>query len=584
LLYHTNMRVTESTLLADRIVATFRWLTLVGLTLALGGKGDIDQNYIFLITISGLWNLMLTILPLLRRRFPQHSYITIAVDIVTGLMFFFLSDFAQDPFLWGALLPLFTGAFYFGVRGGLILATLMGVVEGASLVVVMPDDRALSLIGIPLVVFLGVGFLLGFIAQQIGYQLSLSRDIEILQKDEAERIERERLKALYDITSAMTASLNYQRVLDMALDLTSRALAEPEHGTELVSAFCLYEGKSMVIGSARRFTPQDFRATLDGQEGIIATVLDLGEPRFMKNPSQDPEIKRIVALRNCGVVYCYPLKTSGEVYGVLLFGHPDSGYFDIGKREIMEFVGRQALVALQNACLYRDLEEEKERMVEIQEEARRTLARNLHDGPTQSVAAIAMRVNFARRLIERDIKAAGDELFKIEDLARRTTKEIRHMLFTLRPLVLETAGLIPAFESMAEKVRDTYGQNVIIEADQAAVEGLEMGKQGVIFYITEEAVNNARKHAEAEHIWVRLIAMKGEVVLLEIEDDGVGFDVGAVDTGYDQRGSLGMVNMRERTELVNGVFQLESMVGKGTRVRVWVPLTEDAAERLRRGR
>jgi len=578
------MRVTESTLLADRIVSTSRWLALVGLTLTLGWKGDIQQNFIYLITISGLWNLVLTILPFFRRRFPQHSYITAAADVVIGLLFFFLSDFTQDPFLWGAILPVLTGAIYFGVRGGLILAAVTVLTEGIALVVVMTDDRALSLIGIPLVVFLGAGLLLGFIAQQIGYQLSLSRDLEIFQKDEAERIERERIKALYDITSAMTASLNYQRVLDMALDLTSRALAEPEHGTELVSAFCLYEGKSMQIGSARRFTPQDSRVTLNGQEGIIATVLDLGEPRFTKNPAQDPEIKRVVALRKCGVVYCYPLKTSGEVYGALLFGHPNAEYFDAGRREILELVGQQALVALQNARLYRDLEEEKERMAEIQEEARRTLARNLHDGPTQSVAAIAMRVNFARRLIDRDIKAAGDELFKIEDLARRTTKEIRHMLFTLRPLVLETAGLIPAFDSMAEKVRDTYGQNVIVEADQAAVESLELGKQGVIFYITEEAVNNARKHAEAEHIWVRLIAMKGEVVLLEIEDDGVGFDVGAMDTGYDQRGSLGMVNMRERTELVNGVFQLESMVGKGTRVRVWVPLTEDAADKLRHGR
>jgi signal transduction histidine kinase len=584
LLYYTNMRVTESSLLADRIVATFRWLALVGLTLSLGWKENINQNFIYLIAISGLWNLGLTVLSLLRRRFPQHSYIATAADIIIGLSFFFLSDFSRDPFLWGALLPVLTGAFYFGVRGGLLLAAAMILSEGITLVVVMTDDRALSLIGVPLIVFLGVGFLLGFVAQQIGYRLSLSRDLEIFQKEEAQRIERERLKALYNITSAMTASLNYQRVLDMALDLTSSALAEPEHGTELVSAFCLYEGKSMCIGSARRFTPQDFRATLDGQEGIIATVLDLGEPRFTKNPAQDPEIRRVVALRNCGVVYCYPLKTSGELYGVLLFGHADSEYFDPSRREIMEFVGRQALVALQNARLYRDLEEEKERMAEIQEEARRTLARNLHDGPTQSVAAIAMRVNFARRLIERDIKAAGDELFKIEDLARRTTKEIRHMLFTLRPLVLETAGLIPAFESMAEKVRDTYGQNVLVEADQAAVESLEMGKQGVIFYIAEEAVNNARKHAEAEHIWVRLIAMKGEVVLLEIEDDGVGFDVGAVDSGYDQRGSLGMVNMRERTELVNGVFQLESIVGKGTRVRVWVPLSEDAADRLRHGR
>src|SRR5512140_3158149 len=117
---------------------------------------------------------------------------------------------------------------------------------------------------------------------------------------------------------------------------------------------------------------------------------------------------------------------------------------------------------MQNARLYSDLEQEKERMLEIQEDARKKLARDLHDGPTQSVAAIAMRVNFARRLMERDAKAAAEELFKIEDLARHTTKEIRHMLFTLRPLILESSGLTAALEAMAEKMHETYSQNVLI--------------------------------------------------------------------------------------------------------------------------
>lgn len=577
------MHVTESILLADRIVATLRWLALVGLAISLGWESGIEQRVIILISVVGLWNLLLTFLAMMGRRLPFHSYTTTGLDGLFGLLLFFLS-LDQNPFVWGGLLPVVTGTFYFGVRGGLILAVAMVLVEGIGLVVATPDNIALSLIGVPVLVFLGIGIILGFVAERVGYQLRHSRDLEVFKREEGERIERERIKALYNITSSMTASLNYQRVLDMALDLTGNALAEPEHGTKLVSAFCLYDGDKMHIGSARRFTPQDFKVTLDGKRGLIGSVLDSSEPRFTKTPAQDQEIKRIVSLRNCGVVYCFPLKTSGELYGVLLFGHPDTDYFDESKREIMEIVGKQALVALQNARLYRDLEEEKERMTEIQEEARRTLARNLHDGPTQSVAAIAMRVNFARRLIERDVKAAGEELYKIEDLARKTTKEIRHMLFTLRPLVLESSGLIAAFESMANKMTDTYGQNVIVEADKDAVENLELGKQGVIFYIAEEAVNNARKHAGAEHIWVRLMAMKGDVILLEIEDDGVGFNVGAVDTGYDQRGSLGLVNMRERTGLLNGVFQLDSVAGKGTRVRVWVPLTEDAADRLRRGR
>jgi len=101
----------------------------------------------------------------------------------------------------------------------------------------------------------------------------------------------------------------------------------------------------------------------------------------------------------------------------------------------------------------------------------------------------------------------------------------------------------------------------------------------VVFFIEEEAVNNARKHAQAENIWVRL-KRRGELLRLEVQDDGVGFDVSKVEASYDQRASLGMVNLRERAEMVNGVLRIDSVPGKGTRVAVTIPLTIEAAERL----
>jgi signal transduction histidine kinase len=240
------------------------------------------------------------------------------------------------------------------------------------------------------------------------------------------------------------------------------------------------------------------------------------------------------------------------------------------------------MIAIQNARLYRDLEQEKERMIEIEDEARSKLARDLHDGPTQSIAAIAMRVNYARRLLERDPKTASGELYKIEELARQTTMEIRHMLFTLRPLILESQGLEAALDSMAEKMHETYSQEVHVEVDPDIASQLELSKQGVVFNITEEAVNNARKHAQAAHIWVRLRAAGKELALLEIQDDGVGFDLEAVNSNYENRGSLGMVNMRERTELLNGYLKISSKPGKGTLVTILIPLTEAAIEESRR--
>ncbi len=246
----------------------------------------------------------------------------------------------------------------------------------------------------------------------------------------------------------------------------------------------------------------------------------------------------------------------------------------------MTAVVNQAIIALQNAQLYRNLRQEKERLIEVQEEAQKKLARDLHDGPTQGVAALAMRANFVRRLLERDPKAAGEELFKMEDLARRTTKEIRHMLFTLRPLVLESHGLAAALIQLGEKMRETHEQNVIVEAEAGVDQRLELNYQGVLFYLVEEALNNARKHAQAEHVWVRL-KVQGDVLTVEVQDDGVGFNVGAIDTNYERRGSLGMFNMRERALMIGGVVRIDSAEGRGTRVMVYVPLTEAAKERLR---
>jgi signal transduction histidine kinase len=407
--------------------------------------------------------------------------------------------------------------------------------------------------------------------------------------DRAGVVDRQRLREIYNLISTITATLKYQRVLDIALDLCSRVLVTPNiPANRLVSAVLLFaetESKhpNLTVGSARRFTPTDMRTVLPGTSGLIGKVLESGEPQSATDLPQDPELSRFVALRACSVAYCLPLRAGLDTYGVLLFSHPDPNFFSQSKRELLEIISHQAVISIQNARLYSDLEQEKERMMEIQEEGRKKLARDLHDGPTQSVAAIAMRLNFARRLLERDPKATADELSKIEELARRTTKEIRHMLFTLRPLVLESQGLIAALDAMAEKMNDTYDQNVIIEAEENLVPQLEMGKQTIIFYIAEEAVNNARKHAKANHIWVRLKALDKDLVLLDVQDDGGGFDVSSMDSSYDQRGSLGMVNMRERTELVNGLFTIKSEEGKGTSVRVIIPLTEEGSDRLRRG-
>ena len=441
-----------------------------------------------------------------------------------------------------------------------------------------------------LLIGLAVGLALGWGVGTLGVRRACQVHIRRLKQHLRQQAREEcmtRIALLDDLSQALTATLNYQRVLDLALDVAIQALTpgDASRPEPLVAAVLLFDQQGVLrVASARRFTHADMRVGLSAARGGVAEVVEQRQPVLLREPASDPELRQIAALHAAHSAYLYPLTGGLEVYGLLLYAHPEREFFTAERVELLEFLGRQATTAIQNARLYHDLEREKQRLTEVEEEARRKLARDLHDGPTQTIAAIAMRVSLIRRLMQQNPQAAVGELAKVEDLARHATKEIRHLLFTLRPLVLETEGLSAALQAMAEKFHQLYNQNVVVEADERVVEMLDAGQQTTVFTIAEEAVNNARKHARAEHVWVRLKLLRPDVAVLEVRDDGVGFDLGAVTNNYEYRGSLGMINMQERAELINGQLEIHSAEGAGTTIRLWIPLSDDAAERLRQGR
>jgi len=579
------MQKYETPYIADWFTISLRWAVMLGCVVSLALGGSLTLALFWPIGLMALWNMGMTVLASLNTRIKFHRQISLMVDFLLSGTFFWMQGGLAGPVGWVGLLPVLIGAVYFEYWGALISAGLfagLSILSAYSYLHSFPLP-AMSWAG----AYLVLGILFGFLGRQLTSRLHVMRQKWIEAEDKRYSIQSERLRAIYELTSTLTATLSYKRVLDSALDLGFAALNPDQDQTiddPLVSAVLLFKEGHLRVASARRFTPADMRVSFPASDGILQRVFDEGEPILSKDIGYDPELGRVIAFRNCTSVYCFPLRSGFNVYGAMIFAHPDSNYFTTDRRDMLDMIGRQSVVAIQNARLYQDLIEEKERMIEVHEEARKKLARDLHDGPTQSVAAMAMRINIARRLVEKDPKSAVDELSKIEELAHRTTTEIRHMLFTLRPLVLESQGLDAALKSMSDKMRDTYNQNVIVTVDEKIAMQMEMGKQGVIFYIIEEAINNARKHANAANIWVRLGMFRPGVALLEIEDNGVGFDVEAVNKAYDSRSSLGMVNLRERSELVNGLLNIQSAIGKGTKVQVYIPLTEEAADLLHHAR
>ena len=578
------MRKFDSPYIADWFAISLRWLILFAITSLLIKSSE----FILLLPLFALvlWNLSMSVMAGLNIRLSYHRQMVVIVDIILASLLFWLQDGLLGPVWWIGFLPILSGAIYFEIWGGLSAAGVMATLALAFSHFRMSPASLLAG-GIAAAIILAIGLLFGFLSYKLIHGLRETREGQEEIEKKRQKVENKRLHAVYELTTTLNATLNYSRVLESALDLSVRALhpdadEDEDFVDHLVSAVLLFVGNKLVIKSARRLTTADQRLSFSGNEGILGSTISEGEPVLTQHISYDPELSRVIALRSCTASYCVPLRTGLTVYGVLLFSHPEPDYFTKDRQEMLELLGRQSVIAIQNARLYQDLVEEKERMIEVQEEARKKLARDLHDGPTQSVSAIAMRLNLIRMMLTRAPDKVEEELIRTEDLARRTTKEIRHMLFTLRPLVLESQGLHAALESMAEKMAETFDQKVKIDVDDKIIENLEMGKQGVIFFISEEAVNNARKHAKASLIQVRLRYLDHSIILLEIKDNGKGFDVKAVNQNYESRGSLGMVNLSERAELINGLLHIDSAPNKGTNVQVFIPLTEEAADRLHR--
>jgi signal transduction histidine kinase len=148
--------------------------------------------------------------------------------------------------------------------------------------------------------------------------------------------------------------------------------------------------------------------------------------------------------------------------------------------------------------------------------------------------------------------------------------QARTTIFELRPLVLETEGLKAALEYYVERLRQTENMSIHLQ-----IEGLEERLphrvEGIVFAIVQEAIHNINKHARANNVWLTVIRDEKEL-LTTIRDDGQGFSIEEVEISYATRGSIGLLNLYERAEMLGGQISIRSALGQGTTVSLMVPL------------
>ncbi len=214
------------------------------------------------------------------------------------------------------------------------------------------------------------------------------------------------------------------------------------------------------------------------------------------------------------------------------------------------------------------------RILEAQEAERARLAQEVHDGPAQALSNAIFQVDFIDRIFDTDPRMAQAELRFLRELLRRELGDVRSFLTQLRPPVLAELGLYGAVVDTVTTQASLSGLHIATELG-APTDGLDEPTRTVVLRIVQEALQNVRKHAGATSVVVSTVLEDGQWVL-EVRDDGRGFDTGAV--AARGRRNFGLQFMRERAELVGAQFEVRSRPEAGTVVRLAVPLTHKEIE------
>lgn len=225
---------------------------------------------------------------------------------------------------------------------------------------------------------------------------------------------------------------------------------------------------------------------------------------------------------------------------------------------------KQVGEALEDAKLKQDF---SVKIITAQEEERRRLSREIHDGPAQMLANVMMRSDLIERLFkEYGAEEALKEVRSLRKMVRDALYEVRRIIYDLRPMALDDLGLSPTLKKYLQTIEDYYQTARITYRFFGDERRLDSKCEVSLFRLVQEAVQNALKHADADEILVK-VEMKKDLCTIIVKDDGRGFDM-----NQNMEKSFGILGMRERVELLNGTISIDSKPGAGTTVLIQVPI------------
>lgn len=438
--------------------------------------------------------------------------------------------------------------------------------------------------------------------------LEVNRDISARKHAEAELTQR--LKELARRNKEMAAVNASMGAISRALDLPHVLQNIVEAARELVQARYAALGVADARGRITEFITAGIsteqRAAigpLPQGHGLLGALITEGKPLRVRTIAEDP--------RSHGFPPNHPPMTSllgvpvlskGRAIGDLyLTDKMGADEFTEEDQDLLLVFAAHAAVAIENARLYEDARAARDqvrawnrnleatvaertreierinremttRVLQAQEAERKRIARELHDETAQSLATLLIHLDLLKNHVPQDNGPLASGITRIRRVLRRTLDEVRTLSHDLRPAILDDAGLAAAIRSYAEEWEQTFGVPARVDAEDVPGGHLPSDLEIALFRIVQEALMNIGKYARAQTAHVTL-SFPHRSVLLEVRDDGVGFDPAQLERPTRQ-GGLGLYGMRERAALFGGTLTIDSVPGRGTRITIRAPLSQ----------